>query len=63
MEFDQLTEVTLSPAVPLNAMVAAEVETMVMAGEAIVSDGGPDGVGVTGGVVTGGVVTGGVATA
>jgi len=26
-------------------MVAAEVETMVMAGEAIVSDGGPDGVG------------------
>src|ERR1019366_7539103 len=43
-------------------MVAADVATMVIAGEAMVSDGGPEGGVVTGGVVTGGVVTGGVVT-
>ena len=59
---DHVTDVTLAVAVPLKAMVAADVETMVIAGEAMVSDGGPEGVVVTGGVVTGGVVTGGVVT-
>lgn len=62
VELDQVTDVTLAVAVPLNAMVAADVETMVIAGEAMVSDGGPEGGVVTGGVVTGGVVTGGVVT-
>ena len=60
---DHVTDVTLAVAVPLKAMVAADVETMVIAGEAMVSDGGPEGVVVTGGVVTGGVVTGGVVAA
>lgn len=63
VELDHVTEVTLSEAVPLKAMVAADVETMVIAGEAMVSDGGPEGGVVTGGVVTGGVVTGGVVAA
>jgi hypothetical protein len=62
VELDHVTDVTLAVAVPLNAMVAADVETMVIAGEAMVSDGGPEGDVVTGGVVTGGVVTGGVVT-
>jgi hypothetical protein len=60
VELDHVSDVTPAVAVPLNAMVAADVETMVIAGEAMVSDGGPAGGAVTGGVVTGGVVTGGV---
>jgi len=57
VELDQVTNVTLAVAVPLNAMAAADVETMVIPGEVTVSDGGPEG-----GVVTGGVVTGGAGT-
>lgn len=60
VEFDQITEATPALAVPLNAIESAVVDTIVIAGELIVSDGGPEGVVVTGGVVTGGVVTGGV---
>ena len=60
VELDHVSEVTPAVAVPLNAMVAVDVETMVIAGEVMVSDGGPAGGVVTGGVVTGGVVTGGV---
>jgi hypothetical protein len=62
VELDHVTDVTLAVAVPPKAMVAADVATMVIAGEAMVSDGGPEGGVVTGGVVTGGVVTGGVVT-
>src|ERR1035438_5664386 len=62
VELDHVSEVTPAVAVPLNAMVAVDVETMVIAGEVMVSDGGPAGGVVTGGVVTGGVVTGGVVT-
>ena len=41
-EFSQLTEVTptLSEAVPLKVMAAAEVATLVNEGEAMASDGG-----------------------
>lgn len=48
VEFVQVTEVTLAPAMPLKAMVAAEVDTMVIDGEAMASEGGPVGVVVTG---------------
>lgn len=54
VEFDHVTDVTPAVAVPSKAMLSADVETMVIAGEVTVSDGGPEG-----GVVTGGVVTGG----
>ena len=63
VELDHVTDVAPAVAVPLNAMVAADVETMLIPGEVMVSDGGPEGGVVTGGVVTGGVVTGGVVTA
>ena len=52
VELDHVTDVAPAVAVPLNAMVAADVETMLIPGEVMVSDGGPEG-----GVVTGGVVT------
>ena len=48
VEFVQVTEVTLAVAVPLMVMVASDVATMVMDGEVILSDGGPEGVGVVG---------------
>jgi hypothetical protein len=60
VELDHVTDVTPAVAVPLKAILSADVETMVIAGELMVRDGGPEGAVVTGGVVTGGVVTGGV---
>lgn len=63
VELDQLTDITESVPVPLNAMAAADVDTMLIPGEVMVRDGGPEGGVVTGGVITGGVVTGGVAAA
>lgn len=41
VEFDQVTDVTLAEAVPLNAIVVADVETMLMDGEVMVREGGP----------------------
>ena len=42
VEFDHVTDVTPAVAVPSKAMLSADVETMVIAGEVTVSDGGPD---------------------
>jgi hypothetical protein len=57
VELDQVIEVTPGVAVPLKAIVAADVETMFIAGLSMVRDGGPEGVVVSGGAVTGGVET------
>jgi hypothetical protein len=48
VEFVQVTEVTLAVAVPLMVMLWSPVATMVIPGEVILSDGGPEGVGVVG---------------
>ena len=48
VEFVQVTEVTLAVAVPLMVMLGSDVATIVIEGEVIVSDGGPEGVGVVG---------------
>jgi hypothetical protein len=56
VEFVQVTEVTLAVAVPLMVMVGSNVAMMVIDGEVILSDGGPEGVGVVGVVGLVGVV-------
>jgi len=58
VEFVQVTEVTLAVAVPLMVMVGSDVATMVIDGEVILSDGGPEGAGVVGVVGVVGAVGG-----
>ena len=54
VELVQVTEVTLADAVPLSVMLASDVETMLIGGEVIANDGGPEGVGGVGGAGGGG---------
>jgi len=48
VEFVQVTEVTLAVAVPLMAMLGSVVATMVIPGELMLSEGGPEDVGTAG---------------